>query len=102
MDELSVFWTPTAIKQRNYIFEYWNTRNRNNRYSRKLNMIIHERIEIIKTFPEIGIQTEFKDTRAVSLGHYNILYKLDSPRLIINRLWDNRQDPRKLNSFLKR
>lgn len=101
MDELKVIWTATALKQRNYIFDYWNKRNRNNKYSRKLNLLIRDRIELIKTFPEIGTQTEYKNTRAVSIGHYNILYKLDSTQLIINGFWDNRQNPKKLSSFLE-
>ena len=28
MDELIVFWTQTAKKQRDQIFDYWNTRNK--------------------------------------------------------------------------
>ena len=102
MDELKVFWTATAVRQRNLIFEYWNTRNHNKRYSRKLNSIINERVELLRSFPEIGTETYFKDTRATSLGNYNILYSLDKPKLIINAFWDNRQDPDKLYSILNK
>lgn len=28
MDALKLFWTSTAIKQRNHIFDYWNKRNK--------------------------------------------------------------------------
>lgn len=101
MDELKVLWTTTAVRQRNLIFEYWNARNKNNRYSRKLNSMINERIDLLRTFPEIGTEIYFKKTRATSLGNYNILYKLDSPKLIISAIWDNRQDPDKIYSILK-
>ena len=40
MAELSVFWTNTALKQRNYTFEYWNDRNKSATYSKKLNSSI--------------------------------------------------------------
>lgn len=101
MDVLKVIWTSTALKQRNYSFDYWSNRNKNNKYSIKLNTIIIERIELIKEFPEIGTLTEFTDTRSVTLGNYNILYKLTPSHIIINGFWDNRQNPKKLHTFLK-
>ena len=27
MDKLEIVWTSTALKQRNYIFEFWNNHN---------------------------------------------------------------------------
>lgn len=100
MAELTIFWTNTALKQRNYTFEYWNERNKNNVYAKKLNSSIHERTNILKSNPELGKQTEFKNTRAISLGHYSILYKKVDLKIIITGFWDNRQNPNKLLNFL--
>jgi hypothetical protein len=74
MAELTIFWTNTALKQRNYTFEYWNERNKSTTYSKKLNSSIKERTNILKTNPELGKKTEFNNTRVISLGHYSILY----------------------------
>lgn len=76
MAALKILWAETAIRQRNSIFEYWNDRNQSYTYSRKLNSKINERIGLLKQNPEIGKLTEFKNTRAVSLGHYSIFYQL--------------------------
>ncbi len=100
MAELTIFWTNTALKQRNYTFEYWNERNKSTTYSKKLNLSIKERTNILKTNPELGKKTEFKNTRAISLGHYTILYKKIDSKIIITGFWDNRQDPEKLLKFL--
>jgi ribosomal protein L33 len=100
MAELKVFWTQTAIIQRNRVFEYWNQRNDSTSYSKKLNSSIAERISLLKTNPELGKKTEFKDTRVISLGHYSILYKKSDSKLIITGFWDNRQNPKKLFKFL--
>jgi plasmid stabilization system protein ParE len=102
MDELKVFWTQTANRQRDHIFDYWNTRNKSKSYSKKLNLAIIEKIQLLKFHPEMGKTTNFGSTRAISMRHYSILYKTDNSRLIITGFWDNRQNPAKLLKFLKK
>ncbi|MDD7885907.1 type II toxin-antitoxin system RelE/ParE family toxin [Flavivirga sp. 57AJ16] len=102
MAELKVFWTQTAKKQRDYIFEYWNKRNKSANYSKKLNISIRDRINLLKDHPEIGKEVDFKNTKAISLGHYSILYKIMRPKIIITAFWDNRQDPEKFIKSLKK
>ncbi|MDV6167682.1 type II toxin-antitoxin system RelE/ParE family toxin [Flavobacterium sp. DG1-102-2] len=99
---LKVFWTETAIRQRNLIFEYWNERNGSVSYSLKLFAKIKERTDILKESPEIGKKADNKNMRAISLGHYSIFYQHDTSRIIITAFWDNRQEPGKLLKFLRR
>lgn len=101
MVRLKVVWTKTAYKQRNSIFKYWSDRNKSNSYSTKLLKEINSRILQISTFPEIGKSVDFKNTRAVSLGHFSILYQHIENSIIITAFWDNRDDPSKLLSILK-
>ena len=101
MAQLKVFWTETAIRQRNYIFEYWNERNKSTEYSRSLNVKIIERTSLLKSQPKLGKKSDSKNVRIVSLGHYSILYKFDKQKIIVVGFWDNRQDPNKLLKFLK-
>ncbi|MBD3583916.1 type II toxin-antitoxin system RelE/ParE family toxin [Flavobacterium selenitireducens] len=101
MAGLKLFWTETAIRQRNLIFEYWIERNQSFDYSRKLNSKIKERTDTLKQNPELGKKTEFKNTRVVSLGHYSIFYQFDSNTIIVTGFWDNRQEPGKLLKFFK-
>lgn len=101
MAEITIFWTKTAVKQRNKTFSYWNKRNKSTEYSKKLNKSIKERIILLKSNPKLGKQTDFKLTRMISLGHYSILYKVNNNQLFITGFWDNRQDPKKLLTFLK-
>lgn len=96
MAKLTLFWTKTAIKQRDYIFEYWNKHNESTTYTQKLYYSITERVELLKTYPKIGKQTTFKNTRIISLGHYSILYQQVNLKIIITGFWDNRQDTKKL------
>ena len=44
MAKLNLFWTKTAIKQRNHTFEYWNNRN-------KVTPILRNSIRVLKKEP---------------------------------------------------
>jgi len=101
MARLKIIWTKTAYRQRNSIFKYWNDRNKNNNYSKKLLKEINSRTHQISNFPEIGKKVDFKNTRAVSLGHFSIFYQHIGNSIIITAFWDNRDDPSKLLSSLK-
>ena len=102
MVKLSIFWTETAIRQRNIVFYYWIERNKSNTYAKKLNEKIKERTSLLKNNPELGKKTDFNNTRALSLGHYSILYQKIDSKIIITAFWDNRQDPEKLLKLLMR
>ncbi len=101
MDEIKIYWTFTAKKQRDQIFNYWNKRNGSNRYSIKLNSEIRQRINLLKDSPELGKATNFSHNRVLILKHYSILYKVSLPKIFITGFWDNRKDPKKLLNFLK-
>jgi plasmid stabilization system protein ParE len=101
MAEIKIFWTLTAIKQRNIIFEYWNERNKSTSYSKKLNYKIKERINLLKANPNLGKPSELLDYRGISLGHYSIFYKQLNEIIYITAIWDNRQSPKKLLKLLK-
>jgi plasmid stabilization system protein ParE len=98
---LSVFWTETAIAQRNHIFMYWNKRNGSKTYSKNLLSIINNNVDLIKRFPRLGRKTDFDGHRSLTLGNFSLFYRFDSERIIITAFWDNRQDPEKLLRILK-
>ena len=102
MAQLAILWTETAIKQRNYIFEYWIERNQSTTYAKELNEKIKERTNLLKQNPDLGKKTDFNSTRVVSLGHYSVLYQKSNTKIIITGFWDNRQEPEKLLNFLKK
>ncbi|MCC8361077.1 type II toxin-antitoxin system RelE/ParE family toxin [Salinimicrobium sediminilitoris] len=102
MDEIEILWTFTAKAQRDEVFQYWNERNENTNYSRKLNLAIRERLEILRSNPEVGKPTSFPYSRVLILRHYSIIYKINLPKIFITGFWDNRKDPAKLLRFLKK
>lgn len=101
MDELTIVWTLTALKQRNQVFKYWNLRNNSNAYSKRLNLKNKEKTTLLKDFPEMGNPTEKLNLRKINLEHFSIFYKVFNYKIIIVAFWDNRQDPKTLLKFLK-
>ena len=98
---LKVFWTETAVKLRNQIFEYWNNRNQSTAYSKKLRITINRNVQILKKQPFIGKKTDYESVRELVMGHFSILYKFDDKQIIVVAFWDNRQDPAILLTILQ-
>jgi hypothetical protein len=102
MKHHQILWTATAVRQRNMVFDYWNNRNKSNIYSKKLLRQSNERINLLKSNPYLGKKTDFLTTRILSLGHYSILYRVINSKIVITGFWDNRQDPEKLLTLLRK
>lgn len=58
-----LIWTPQAQNNRIEIFEYWNNRNKSKIYSKRLNDIFREHIEIILKYPNIGVSTDIENVK---------------------------------------
>lgn len=96
MDELTIFWTATALKQRDNVFEYWNSRTGDVDFSRKLNVEIGKRLSHLKSYPEMGIDTYYENNKVIAMGHYSIFYQILKDGIYVTGFWDNRQSPEKL------
>ncbi len=101
MAALEIYWTQTAVLQRDHVFDYWNSRTNSVDYSAKLNRAILEKLSYLKEHPFSGKQSSYNAHRMVSMNHYSIIYMLDDDRIYITGFWDNRQDPKKLYDLLK-
>ncbi len=87
-----VIWTNTAKTRRN-ILEYWITHNQSKTYSKKLSVLLKEKIDLIKSQNYIGKPTNFDDIRATLISHFTIFYKTGINEIIIVGIWDNRRNP---------
>lgn len=100
--KLEVVWTGTAEILLESILSFWIEKNQSIEYAEKLVSQIWERIDHLSTYPQSAKQSDFKNTRISILGHFSILYQVRNNQLIITAIWDNRDDPKKLNRILKR
>ena len=100
MDEVKIVWTTLARRERDVIFDYLNKKNKSNHYSKKLNLIIYQKIDLLKSNPFIGIETDFKPYRILLFENYGLVYRSEEELLYIISVWDNRQNPSKLKKLL--
>lgn len=100
MDAVKIVWTTLARRERDVIFDYLNKKNKSNHYSKKLNLIIYQKIDLLKSNPFIGIETDFKPYRILLFENYGLVYRSEEELLYIISVWDNRQNPSKLKKLL--
>lgn len=101
MDELKIIWTKIAISQRNEVFAYWNKRNKSTDFPKKINLLIYEKIDLLKNFPLTGVEIQNEDARILHFHNYSLVYKISQSEIYILAFWDNRQNPSKLLEILK-
>jgi plasmid stabilization system protein ParE len=101
MVDVNIYWTNTAVKQRNYILKYWIKHNNSNQYSIKLKLEIEKKTDLLKTNPKLGKTIDFQNTRILVMGHFSIIYQQLKNNIYITGFWDNRQDPAKLLQLIK-
>lgn len=100
MAERLIIWSKTAENQLFSVFEYWNIKTGNKKYSQKINNRVKRAIKVIHDFPFSSKPTDFLDMRQFIFKEYSIFYKITGNLIKIYAFWDNRQDPQKLYELL--
>ena len=95
-----VVWSLRAQDDRKAILHYWRIRNKSNTYSKILNKLFKDSIQIIQDFPQIGKATDDPNTRIKTVRDYLIFYEETETQIFILTIWDSRQDPDKLEKVL--
>lgn len=96
-----IIWTKLAQKDRKSILEYWIRRNKSNVYSKRLNQILENTVDLISKHPNIGKKTEVADIRIKIIKEYFLTYRVTDTSIEILTIWDYRQDPDNFNRILK-
>ncbi len=97
----SVIWSLRAQDDRKKILDYWRQRNKSNTYSKKLNLLFKEAVNTIRDFPQMGRQTDDKNTRIKVVRDYLIIYEESDNSIYILTIWDARQDPTQLEKIIR-
>jgi toxin YoeB len=98
----TINWTKQALIDRIEILEYWIIRNKNKRYSKKLDLLFISAVELISKQPEVGRKIAKSNTRVKVVKDYFIIYVFNELEVDILIIWDTRQNPIKLERQLKK
>lgn len=96
-----IIWSQRSQDDRRQILEYWKKRNKSSTYSKKLDKRFREALHIIRDYSQIGKQTDDQKARIKIVGAYFLIYEETAHSIILLTIWDSRQDPEKLENFLK-
>jgi toxin YoeB len=92
-----VIWSLRAKEDRRKILEYWEERNGDKIYSRKLAKEFREKVKYIAEYNYIGTATDIENVRAAVCGNYILFYEIDEKFIKILAVWDGRRNPDDLN-----
>lgn len=88
-----IVWSSKALFDKKEILEFWISKNKSNSYSKKLNLLIEQKLKQISKNPDSGIQTNIENIRAILVENYYIHYSIKTETIRILRIWDARQNP---------
>lgn len=93
-------WSRRSQDDRKAIYSYWNEKNQSKAYSKKLNKLFIEAVELLSIHPQLGRKSTEKEVRIKVVKDYLILYKFTDTELWVMAIFDSRQDPEKLKKRL--
>ena len=96
-----IIWSLRAKTDMFKILDFYFKRNGTKDYSLKLSSNIRKAIKLLEIYPEIGVRTDFENTRILIHGNYEIFYETNPKTVEIITIWDSRQNPRNLKVKLK-
>lgn len=88
-----IIWSSKALFDKKEILEFWISKNKSNIYSKRLNLLIEQKLKQISENPDSGIQTSVENIRAILVENYYIHYSIKPETIRILRIWDTRQNP---------
>lgn len=91
-----IIWSEKAQEDRIQILKYWIKRNQSHTYSQKLFNDFNSVLNIVSHYPKIGKITSRPNSRIIVIHDYWIIYRVQPTMIIVDRIWDVRQNPRKL------
>lgn len=93
MVKFKIEWSPESKADLFNILQFYIDQNKSSTYSKKLNAKIRENLNLLKSNPEMGKQTDIASVRNLITNHYEIIYELIENVVLIVMIWDSRRNP---------
>lgn len=92
MAKRKIVWTNSAKLELKEILIYWTNKTKSKTYSKKLNNLFTEAVDLLSLHPKIGRTTDDKNSRISIVRNYLIFYEITTKEIIILSIWDARRD----------
>jgi toxin YoeB len=91
-----IIWSANAKADKIEILTYWKVRNKSNLYSKKLNILLKEAVNLIALTPGAGHLTIKKNVRVKIVRDYLVFYEVASDSIHLLSLIDGRRNPEEI------
>lgn len=91
--DLEIIYSPQFAESFESILNYFDERNGSNTYSKKLFKMVHEQIQLLATFPEVGRQTNFPGVRVLFVDTYGIEYQIRDKAILVIDIYSCKTNP---------
>ena len=91
-----IIWSANAKADKIEILKYWVVRNKSNLYSKKLNILLKEAVNLIAISPGIGHLTIKENIRVKIIRDYLIIYEIATDNIFIHSIIDGRRYPEEI------
>lgn len=88
-----IVWAKEAKEDLFSILDFYNSRNGNKNYSKKLFSKINKSIGLVAKAPFLGKATDEAYVRVLITEDYAILYEIFDALILVQMLWDCRRNP---------
>lgn len=96
----TIIWTAKAKRDFTSTLKFYNQRNRNSDYSRKIKSGVVDLVSKLKEHIYLGRPTDIKSIRILVKGYFTIYYEIKELEILILAIWDSRRNPEELNKFI--
>ena len=97
----SAVWSTVAKRNIAQIKQFYDDRNKNSNYSKKLRLVFKNAAHVIEMQPEIGTRTNIERIKGFIILNYIIFYEILEDHILILMVWDSRKDPSQIEEILK-
>lgn len=97
---LEILYSPQFADSLEEILTFFDNRNEDDRFSKKLMKMIHKQIRLLSSMPEIGQLTDFPNVRILFVERFGIEYQIRDKVILIVDIYSCQTNP-KVRMFKK-
>lgn len=90
---LEILYSPQFADSLESILNFYDERNGNDNYSKKLFKMVYEQVHTLAIFPEIGRLTDFPGVRVLFVDNYGIEYQIRATTILVIDIYSCKPDP---------
>lgn len=86
-------WSQNALQDKLTILDYWNNKNGNSDYSKKIDSALRNIISVLGSFENLGKKLAGESIRYLVKNDFIIYYEKFPSHIEILHIWDSRRNP---------